>query len=390
MSALDYAARAFYPAPVQQRPDGMYRARLNAAVRGYRDRSSVQPTGGKSARKGVKSRSFKVSSTFRRQRRAALGKRRSARSRSSKGSGKARSVQKARLLATVDSSVAMDRFHERLNFTVSQASTVTDQQLITMGSSVGCGGIDMRLMRNLRETINGYGAATTTDDPVRLLLYNHVRTITLRPVSTMTIQEVTMTRWRPRFDTIHTPVEIMAYASAGTGDYKTVNATTFGTTLFDSRIWTTAMKAVKSYKIILKPGFHKKMTFKRTFKKPKVIDYKGEWYYTLATRPSSALVDQQFYLKKELSEVITYTVKSLSQTGDGGGSVAIAAPGINIEDEQMLHYLRASTANLLKSNFESGASVAPVTIASGSRYGIPNGYHGYAQPISIVAGVVGV
>lgn len=351
---------------------------------GRRVRSS-----GAQTRQGVKART-----SFRPPRRgyagrSSMGFKRTTRPRFRTRKGKA-GVQKARILATVDQAAAMDRFHERLAFQILPASTVTDQQAITIGPAVGPAGLDMRLMKNLRETVNGLGAGATPDDPVRLLLYNFTRTITLHAVSTPGTQRVEITRWRPRFDTDETPVQVFAFASAGLGDYKIVPQTTIGSTLFDSRLWTTAYKAIKTHVVMLKPGRAKRLTFKRTFKKPKVIDYKGEFYYTLTARPNGTFVDYQFQQKANMSEVFTYRVINQSLVSDAAATgTAQGAPSLHVYDESTITYLRGATANLAKSSFESGFSSAPVTIAPTLRYAMSDGYHSLSNATQMQGIVVG-
>lgn len=346
-------------------------------------------TSGTQARKGIKARP-----TFRSARRgysgrSSLGFKGASRSRFRSRKSKA-GVQKARILATVDQAASMDRFHERLAFQLLPTSTITDQQSITIGPLVGPAGLDMRLLKNLRETINGLGAAATADDPKRLLLFNYVRTITLHAVSTPGTQRVEVTRWRPRFDTDETPVQVLALASAGAADYKTVPHETIGSTLFDSRLWTTAYKAIKTHVVMLKPGRAKRLTFKRTFKKPKVIDYKGEFYYSLTARPSGSFVDFQFQQKAKLSEVISYRVVNQSLVSDAAGSgTAMGAPSFHVYDESTITYLRGVADNISKSSFESGFSTTPVTIAPTTRYAMSDGYHSLSNATQMQGIVVG-
>lgn len=277
----------------------------------------------------------------------------------------------------------MDRFHERLSSIIDPYDTSTDHQQITIGS--GSGGIDMRLMKNLKESIYQVSAG---DDPSRILLYNFTRTITLRALTNQGGLDVEIIRWRPRYDTDETPVQVFAFASSSGTDYKKPALTTLGATLFDSRVWVCAYKAVKKYNRVVKPNKALKMTFKRTFKQPKVIDYLGEFYYTLASRPTGAFSDYQFQQKAKLSEVITYRIKGMDPYADSGGGAAPHAiatnnPGLWITDESEFHYLRSVTTNITKASYESYFSRTPVTLTSTSMNTIlPDG--SITQPWSLV------
>lgn len=334
---------------------------------GYGSRGRLRTSRTSRTKKGGLSRpSFRAKGYARR---STMGFRGSARGRSSKKAQKGR-VQKSRILAASEA-VAMDRFHERLSSLIQPSLTSTDTQQITIGS--GSGGIDLRFLKNIKETIFDDLAA---NDPQRILIYNYVRTITLMSLANNSTQEVEIIRWRPRFDTDETPIQTFAFASSSGTDYKKPQLTVIGATLFDSRVWVTNYKAIKKYVRRLKPGRGLKMRFKRTFKQPKVIDYLGQFYYTLSARPGGTFSDYFCMQRANLTEVITYRLLGTSVVGIvAPDRAATSRPGVWIQDESECHYLRATASNISKSSYESFfSSTAQTGMTGAGALGISDGY----------------
>lgn len=274
----------------------------------------------------------------------------------------------------------MDRFHQRLSSVINPGSLITDTQLITLGS--GSAGWDMTMAKNLRETLIG---ATPSITPPRINIYGLERKLTIHGLAAPGDQFVEIIKWRPRYDNSETATQTFAHASAHTGETNYTGSGVIGTTLFDSRIWCTAYKAVKTYRRQLRIGKAWVLKFKRKFKKPLLVDYVGEWYYTLS---GGNFTDSHFMVKRRTSEIFTYRLVGATPIGNTTTSeVGLVAPGAWIQDEMTVHYMLGQL-NTAKSSYESAYSNAPKSISGSNSRAINNGYQGIQQPFSIVTGLI--
>lgn len=344
MSAADYVLRAFYPNASrfsQTKPRG-------AGGGSYSNVGSFKGKFGQGTfgagprlrrvkvRRGVKGRS---SYKARRGKPTYARKRWTSRASASSRKGASRAAK----INTLVRGIAEDRFTERLVTQHASTSSENDHQVIGLTSTSH--GIDMNVMKNLCETAF---AASPSSVLNRILIYNHERIIRIHPLTNIA-QHCEVTRWVPRYDNDQTALQMLALVSAT--DTNAADYTIIGAKLFDSRMWTTAFKAVKTYHRILQRGRAWTIKTRRKWPKGKLIDYLGEWRYTLASRPSGAFTFNQFMLKKGLSNIYTYRIWGAQAAASVSHDVHMVGPCFYIEDQQTVHY----TPTLLnaKSNFDS-------------------------------------
>lgn len=260
-------------------------------------------------------------------------------------------VTRGKKLDILAGGVSVDTFIERNVVNVAASSGNEDHQLIGLCSLSS--GIDMNYVMHL---IQSAFDRTPSQVLAKIGLFHFERVIKIHPL-TNTRMMCEVTRWRPRFDNQFTPAGSLALAALGNDAAPDLSIP--GATLFDDRTWTSMYKAVKSYKKIIQRGRAWTIKTSRKWKHGKVIDTRGEWYYTTTgSTTSTALATFGFWQKAGLSEVYTYRVHGDSLVG-GTGVYTLAYPAIFIEDIRKVSY--CPTVLPAKSAFNSEFSVAQNT-----------------------------